>query len=455
MSSLDSHPDAVTNNRSLATRGLLQQFVCGSAVFLPFARIALGELTSSGMDAPSGQMLATVISAALLIGLGSGFPLQSWIRRSRGPAAAIRAGLGSTLLGGLLCAFGPVPWSLPVGSLLIGLGLFGEWTVSAELTRSSLSSSRQWRGMQLHSLAFFVGALVVTIAADYGHAMLLSAVAVIISLLCLGLLLAASLSQNDLQRLTTAASRIDQPSPVTESIDSSVTREEPPAAANAASADSDSACEAEECCGGGCEWTPMPVWLGGCLAFVGLYAAAAILPLLIASSDSSGVSLVIPGGLLGIMLFQGILPSTGYAILLAPCLVLGAVTFGLSPWLGTVWPATWMVLQGATAAAIYSGCSGLVGESFSDSCQGNSRTVVLMTGGMAAAAAGVATGTAAALISPSVAMVVNGAICLSGIFWLRQIPSPLVSQRREDELSKQEADELMAESVAAAGGPTP
>lgn len=454
MSSFDSHPDAVTTDRSLAVRGLLHQFVCGIAVFLPFARIVVSEQTSAGIDASTRPMLLAVVCAALLIGLGSGFPLQSWMRRTYGPQPAIRAGLAGTLLGSLLCAFGPVPWSLPVGSLLTGLGLFGEWTVSAELTRRSFSSSRKWRGMQLHSLAFFAGGLVITVAADAGNTAIPAAAAIIGGVLCLRLLWMPLQSDGDSERLSRAGRPSDL-SPLPDSMHSAGVPAEPPALANASSVDSDDTCEAEDCCGGGCEWTPMPVRPGCCLAFMGLYAVAGMLPLLIAAGEGPAASLVIIGSLLGTLLFQGVFPSTGYAVLLAPGCVLGALAFGLSPWLGSGWPGTWLILQGAIAAAIYGGCSGLVGESFSDSCQGNSRTVVLMIGGMAAAAAALATGLAASLISPTVAMVINGGICLSGIVWLRQIPSPMVSQRREDELSQQEADELMAESVSVAGGPTP
>lgn len=455
MSLQDSHPDAVTTHLPLAVRGLLHQFTCGCAVFLLFANARSDGQAAAAMDPAAFPAWLAVVSAGLLIGIGVGFPLQSWIQRTRSPLLALRAGPACTLAGILMCTLGSSSWNLLPGSLLIGLGLFGDWTVSAEVTRRSFSSARQWHGMQLHSLAFYAGAILVTAVSDSSSATGQQWLPAGPMMFCVALLLLSPhASAAVLERLAPSGDAPSSENAAAASAHVCSDADESECSQPAADTDADDACDAENCCGGGREWSPMPVWLGSCLAFTGLFAIGVMLPQLATYPGTAAGSLAVVGALLGTVLFYGVLPTTGYAILLAPCCLLGAAASGLSPWLGAQWPAVWLIIQGAAAAAIYCGCSGLVGESFTDSCQGNSRTVVLMTGSMAAAAMAVIIGISAALASPAVAAMMNAVICLAGLVWLRQIPSLLVSQRREDEIPEQEAEDLMKESVGVAGGPT-
>jgi hypothetical protein len=71
---------------------------------------------------------------------------------------------------------------------------------------------------------------------------------------------------------------------------------------------------------------------------------------------------------------------------------------------------------------------------------------------MAAAAVGLIHGVVETSLSATTASLMNGAICLVAILFLRRIPSLLVSQRRQDEVSSEEARELVAETFGAAGG---
>ena len=75
-----------------------------------------------------------------------------------------------------------------------------------------------------------------------------------------------------------------------------------------------------------------------------------------------------------------------------------------------------------------------------------------MVGSMAAAAVGLVTGIVGTIGSAIAASVINACICFLAILWLRKIPSMLVSQRREDEVSHEEADRILSESFGATGG---
>jgi hypothetical protein len=71
-----------TANRAAFLYGLLQHFLCGCAFVLPFLRLQGGEPTWVALSLP-----------ALLIAVGIGFPLQSWIGRTAGLHVAARFGL--------------------------------------------------------------------------------------------------------------------------------------------------------------------------------------------------------------------------------------------------------------------------------------------------------------------------------------------------------------------------
>lgn len=432
----------------VVVRGLLQQFCSGYAVMLVFARLALHGNQSP--DSPHQLVNISLASAALLIGIGLGFPLQSWIARLKGQHTATRAGLGLTACGITASTLGPLPWGLVVGSILTGLGLFGEWTPSAESTRQALSSTHRWGGMRLHGVTWFCGAVLATLIVNTTASPVLVATGILIALTCVSMIpLTQRVAVTDPSDGLTTDSHVSGEPPRSLQTPQAEHSRNP----QAEPAGDSETCEAEDCCGGGCEWTPMPVWLGACLAFSGLCAIGMILPWLAADAAEYSWGPAIIGGLLGTILFQAVVPTTGYAVLLVPGCLLGVIVFLTAPWLGSVWPGGWLVCQGAVSAAIYCGCSGLIGESFVDSCQGNSRTVVLLMGSMAAGAIAILTGIASTLISPMIFLLMSAALCVATIYWLRKIPSLLVSQRRQDEISSDEPEKLLTETIGAAGGP--
>ena len=434
LSSVGELSVAVHATDRAAALGFLRQVLSGYAMFLPFVLLSSGRLQNA-----EATWIA-MSSALLLIGVGAGFPLHSWMRRVVGLRAATRLGLVSTAIGVMTATDAATPWGILLSCLLIGLGLFGEWTPSAELTRRSLSSTQLWQGMRIHSAMYFVGALLVVMTARLETTGGLVTAGYVVALMCLA---NAVLLRRD---------------PPAEASHSHVSSLEATAASEAQTSQTSPAdsrdgqpddCDAEECCGGDCEWTPMPVLLGACLTFVGMYTIGVILAGAVAQSSGS---VAVIGGLVGVVMFQAVVPTTGYAVLLVPCCLLGTVVFGLAPWIGATGQGLLLSIQGGVAAAIYCGCSGLAGESFADSCQGNSRTVVLMIGSMAAAAVGLIHGVVETSLSATTASLMNGAICLVAILFLRRIPSLLVSQRRQDEVSSEEARELVAETFGAAGG---
>jgi hypothetical protein len=280
--------------------------------------------------------------------------------------------------------------------------------------------------MRLHSALLFVGALlaVTVVQADAGVVFL--SMSVVIAFICVVVAMFVQPIQDGRFQPdeTDASGQTDSSRSDPVDTESRAAAEpsssQPPLDCSGGEPES---CEAEICCGGGRPWTPMPGWLGGCMAFAGLYAVGAVLTGLISSVNQWSAVLVLTGGLLGTVLFQAVIPTTGYAVLLVPVCIAGAVVFGISPWLPAGWSNVVLTGKGVIAAAIWSGCSGLVGESFADSIQRNRSTVI------------------------------QALVCVMTILWLRNIPSVLVSQRREDEMSSEEAEQVLSESMGVAGGP--
>jgi hypothetical protein len=447
----DSSTALQSTDRAGASYGLLHQLCCGYAVFLPFVLLSVSAVPSAVIP-----IYAALMSAGVLIAFGAGYPLHAWISRKSGLHVATRISLLSTATGTMVATIGSLPWITLCGCFLIGFGLFGEWTPSAAVTRGSLSSTQLWRGMRLHSALLFVGALlaVTVVQADAGVVFL--SMSVVIAFICVVVAMFVQPIQDGRFQPdeTDASGQTDSSRSDPVDTESRAAAEpsssQPPLDCGGGEPES---CEAEICCGGGRPWTPMPGWLGGCMAFAGLYAVGAVLTGLISSVNQWSAVLVLTGGLLGTVLFQAVIPTTGYAVLLVPVCIAGAVVFGISPWLPAGWSNVVLTGKGVIAAAIWSGCSGLVGESFADSIQRNRRTAVLAVGSLAAAAVALVTGMLAMVLSPTVGTVIQALVCVMTILWLRNIPSVLVSQRREDEMSSEEAEQVLSESMGVAGGP--
>ena len=399
-------------------------------------------------------MYSALMSAGLLIASGASFPLYSKFSRAAGLHTATRIGLLSTAFGILAVTIGSVPWGLVTGCLLTGFGSFGEWTPSAEMTRRALSPTRLWRGMRIHSSMFYVGGILAVLTASLNTTSL-AGVNVIMALICAVLIFCVrpprtqSFSENSVHPA-------DAPSILCS--DKSATLAEQRAIPSTSPADgSDNraatdVCESDDCCGLRSEWTPIPVWLGCCIACAGVYTAFTVLPGLVCGVTWPIALLTVSGGLLGTFVFQAVVPTTGYAVLLVPVCIIGTLSYGTAPWIPAHWEQPLLICQGAVAAAIWCGCSGLTGESFIDSCKYNSRTIILMTGCMAATIAGLITGAIETLISKGFATSINGIICLMIILLLRKIPSLMVSQRREDEVSTRNAERMLSESYGTVGG---
>lgn len=425
----DASVGVPTANRAAFLCGLLQQFLCGCAIVLPFLWLRGGE-----------QTWVALSLAALLIAMGIGFPLQSWIGRTAGLHVAARFGLLSVAVGVSTTTFAANPWVLLCGCLLIGFGLSGEWTPSAEMTRRALSSTQLWRGMRIHGAMFFVGALLVIMIHQWGNTAGLMTVSCVVALACM-------VNATLLRPVRSVVAPVLPDGGSKLSCDSEVPETTSPLADCSEQQPDD--CDAEECCGGGCEWTPMSVALGACLAFVAIYALGLVVTGTVTQGHGTQAMM---GAVVGFALFQAVVPTAGYAVLLVPCCLLGMIAFGIAPWTGLDWQGLLLSVQGGFAAAIYCGCSGLTGESFTDSCQGNSRTTVLMIGSMAAAAVGLVQGVLITFLSPDVGSLVKSACCLLAILFLRRIPSLMVSQRRQEECSAEEAEEMLAETFGAAEG---
>lgn len=434
-----------STNPVLAGCGLLHQLCCGYAIFLPFAGLRCGTV-----DESLASLSTAMLSAGLLIGAGTGFPLHLWFCRVRGILVSTRISLISTAAGIIVAAAGSVPWCTLTGCTLIGAGLFGEWTPSSEMTRCSLSSRHLWRVMRIHTLLLFTGALLAVVITPLGAGISL-VTSTVIALTCgvvAGVLRPIQAAPNSGVSAALADQTVCLPPSLTKAdTDDRVTDN----ASNPSVSSSDSAAGHDiekECCGGGTAWTPMPVWLGACIAFVGMYTFGVTLPHLVSNFGQLSPVLVIAGSLLGTVVFQTVVPSAGYCILMGPTCLVGTVVFGFSPWLPSDWSVFILPGQGAVAAAIWCGCSGITGESFVD----GSRSFVLMTGSLSAAALGIFTGIGTTLVSPVVGPVIGALICFVAILCLRRIRSPLISQRPQEEVSGGEAHRMLSDSLEAAGG---
>jgi hypothetical protein len=126
------------------------------------------------------------------------------------------------------------------------------------------------------------------------------------------------------------------------------------------------------------------------------------------------------------------------------CSVLGLLGSGLTGVVGIQWSGVLAAFPASLLAATCCGSSGLIGESFTDARFGNGRSFVLMLGSLTAGAI-----TALPVVSGQVASETALAwgpviVWLGTVLLVRKIPTPVLSQRRQDEISQAEADQILA-----------
>ena len=402
------------------------QTCSGVVIFLPFLLLAFtqGEASNS-----FGAVWAGLMSAGLALGLGAGYGVQTAFQRKRSLRVAVvtSALLQAVSLLLMLLADQPGPLLVAVAAIA-GCGLMGEWTVAAEAARSTLPSTRLWSTLRLYSLTLYIGGLLSALLVVFNGP--LTGIVAGLLLCCVQVGMAFRLPRQ--ARAESCSSSASLPSAV-------------PSQDSDDPCDADESCDADECCGGGCEWTPTPLWLGVCLAAIGIYAIAGLLPALIYAEGSSAIMLVLAAAF-GTLLFQSVVPNTGYAVLLLSCLLCGSFILGFALLSPSAVSGVLSLLSAAVAAAVYSGCSGLTGESFSGSRGTDGRGFVLTMGAFIASIL-LLLSAAGGVVLDWLKPVIPILVFVAGIFLLRQIPSPLLSQRRQVEASGEEADRMLAEAA--------
>ena len=418
-----SRPSLSLSDIALSTSLLVAfsaQTCSGVVIFLPFLLLASIQGEASNSFAP---VCAGLMSAGLALGLGVGYGVQTAFQRKRSLRVPV---VTSTLLQAvslllMMLADQPGPLLVAVATIA-GCGLMGEWTVAAEAARLTLPSTRLWSTLRLYSLTFYIGGLLSALLVVFNGPSL--GIVAGLLLCCVRFGMALRLPQQ--ARAELCPSFAPPPSAVP-------------------SQDSDDPCDADECCGGGCEWMPTPLWLGVCLAAIGIYAIAGLLPALMYAEGSSPLMLILAAAF-GTLLFQSVVPNTGYAVLVLSCLLCGGFIFGFALLSPSAVSGVLSLLSAAVAAAVYSGCSGLTGESFSGSRGTDGRGFVLTMGAFIASIL-LLLSTAGGVMLDWLEPVIPIVVCVAGIFLLRQIPSPLLSQRRQVEASGEEADRMLAEAA--------
>lgn len=437
-SSQSATTEKSTGSLFAAVSGICLQLVSGVAVFQPFMRI---------QEAIHAEGWACLMSAALLTGCGIGYLLQFQFLRRWGRVGAIRFSvscLAGSLVAGMLSSG---RWGLLAASAPAGLGLFGEWTAAAGMTRRSFTSTQLWRGMRIHSVAWFVGGLGAALAIHLLAER--TGPAIWLNVLCIAACVAVAVtvsqqvshegSECALGKTDSSGDECDAQSHEAQFVNRTGDTGQP--------VESSDECAADECCGGGCEWRPTPLWLGVGLAVIGMLVAGSLLPGLLAGTGGASSSAFFVATLCGLVVFQSVVPSTGYAVLLLSCCLLGLTGSGLAAVWNLQWTGVLATVPAALLAATYRGCSGLIGESFADAKFQNGRSFVLMSGALGA---GAITAVIAAAGPSAVTTALDWgppAVWLATILLVRNIPHPVLSQRREDEMSQMEADQILAETI--------
>ncbi len=413
-----------------AVWGVCLQFVSGVAIFQPFIRLETAAV-------PPGWV--SLMGAALLIGAGMGYLLHFQLLRKWRRGGAIRASaacLSATLI---LAMLNTDRWNLLLMCVLAGMGLFGEWTAAAGMTRRSLTSTQLWPGMRIYSAAWFAGGIAAALASNLMTAD--PTLNIGVNGLCVVFCAVVAFTVprqivDELYRPASDGQKVDQ---LAEDRSLQTTRE---GSTRTETADT---CDADECCGGGCEWRPTPLWLGICLATIGMLAAGFLLPVLIVQTETLSAA-VLAGALFGTIVFQAVVPGTGYAVLLLSCCVLGMAGFSASLVFDIQWQGIAIAVPATLLAATYCGCSGLIGESFIDARFQNGRSFVLMLGSLAAAViATLIAGSGPGAFDYALDWGPPG-IWLAAIILVRKIPNPVLSQRRQEAISQAEANQILAET---------
>ncbi len=418
------------------TVALPASLLAGMAVFFPFAVFA-GSWASQPVSVADSlrQAWLHLLCAVLLLGTGCGFALQK-ILRFRVPVAR-RAAVAALLsaAGLLLTALTTSRPVLLLAAFFAGMALWGDWAPSADLLRRSVPPIRLWSVLRWHGLLVYGGAAFIVLTTDAigpGPAGLLTVLGSVPLLV-------------HLFRVPEAGTP-DRPEPAEP--------ENPPKSdgnPTGDSCDEEDSCDEDDCCGGGCRWIPTPVRLGIGLMSIGWYVLAGVLPVLAASDGPAVFLLVVGAAAFGSAAFRSVVPDTGYAVLLLPCLLIGLLLFGLAgpdgagpglPWLPAVLS---MTCAAAVSAALGTGFSGLAGESFSDSGGPTGRSFVLMTAAFAAAGLVILELVVAASGRLSVDLFRAG-VCLIGLFLLRRIPSPMLSSRGEEECPSADTERILSDT---------
>jgi|GEM_PF-2234874 len=422
-----------------AVIGTCLHFVSGVVIWQPFVQLAPGRL-------PAGWV--SLMAAALLIGVGVGYLLQYQFLKRWRRVGAIRLSVMCLAVAVIVAMASTSHWNLLLSCVPAGMGLFGEWTATAGMTRRSLTSTQLWRGMRVYSASWFVGAVA---AAIVGNTVFSGEwLVIVLNGICAAFCVIVALVVPR-QLVDELYKTIDEDAGIaptlTEADGNQATNEHSTQADTEVPTQVQSVdeCAADECCGGGCEWRPTELWLGICLATIGMLSAGLLLPSLVTHADTTGVVTLV-GALLGIVVFQAVVPGTGYAVLLLSCCVLGLLVCGTAGAFGVHWSGLLTTLPAALLSATFCGCSGLIGESFTDAHFQKGRSFVLLLGSLVAAAIAALTAVA---VSDSLGRMLNwglAGIWLTTIFLLRQIPGPVLSQRRQEEISQAEANQILAEA---------
>ena len=446
--------------------GMVTVFTSGFVIFLPLA-LVLNSAEPDRLFASTEHrsLKMALMASAVLVGVGSGTTLQSMLSRRFGSHVASRMALCLTAVG-LILVSRRTDMLMLLGCVTAGLGYSGEWTANAQQIRSALSTRHRWSGLRVFGLLLFCGAALAVILT--GSSFILSGGLETITgcsavACCVLAVFVCQLHTEQTEAAEKSGSSSDGASdrPFGEGEQSGTpvrgwnSADAVPSAQQCGAKPVTGTAQifADECCGGGLTWRPIPLWIGAAIAATGAFAVWGLLIDRMVEQVPVTVLMMITSAAGGVCLFQATVSGTGYAVLLLPFLLL------LPPLVCAVVLAdssgfSWVIecALSAVVGGIFHGCSQLVGESFSDSCRDIGLSAVLLVGNMLAAALVLATGPLAMLFLPPEGVVLlKSGLLGSAVLLLRRIPSPVVSGRPSDTCAGDE-DTLMTEVMPQTGG---